>query len=116
MSKSLSIKKLKFVFIAFVVFLFFAANLTPINLLLPHSGPYFYVSDNGKFASYERGKAREPYASLLNWFAQYKKQTNKQDLILHRRFHRHWWQVWNWVDFMTHPRWDMPYAESDENS
>jgi len=49
-------------------------------------------------------------------FEAYKTETNQPNLVLHRRFYRKWWQIWNWVDFFTERRWDYPYAERDEDT
>lgn len=99
-----------------VVLLFLITNLTYLNVYLPHSYPYRYCADQCRFEDQELGKGRDPLGRVEVNFLDYRAQTNNYQAVLHRRFPREWWQIWNWVDFLTHKRWSYPYAETDEET
>lgn len=99
-----------------IVLLFLASNLTYLNVYLPHSYPYRYCADQCRFEDRELGKGHDPLGRVEVNFLDYRARTNNYQAVLHRRFYRKWWQIWNWVDFLTHKRWSYPYAETDEES
>lgn len=111
-----NIKKSSAFLAVFLLALFLVVNLSIINLKFPHSYPYRFCSDKGKFEVLELGKGRDPLGRVQLAFEDYKVRTNKLDLKLYRRFERKWWQVWNWVDFLANKRWCYPYAERDEDT
>ena len=89
------------------------SNFTYLNVYLPQCYPYRFCADKCMFYTIERGKGHDPLGSVEIAFEAYKEETGKKDILLHRRFYRKWWQVWNWYDFLTHRRWSYPYAERD---
>jgi hypothetical protein len=91
-------------------------NFTPLNDFLPQHWPHLYCADKGKFCSLERAKGHNTFGSVILDFERYKKQTNNPNLVLHRRFYRKWWQIWNWANFILDPIWDVTYAERDEDT
>jgi hypothetical protein len=96
--------------------LFFVSNMTILNMYLPHSYPYRFCADKCQFEVYELGKGHDPIGRVQTCFEDYKADHHRNYAVLHRRFSRNWWQVWNWVEFMFHPRWKYPYAERDEDT
>lgn len=104
-----------FLSILFLLFLL-ASNFTYLNVYLPQCYPYRFCSDKCKFEDYELGKGHDPLGRVQFNFEYYKRRTNKPDLVMYRRFHRKWWQLWNWYDFFTHRRWAYPYARRDEDT
>ena len=113
--KKIIINTAKIILVVLVALLVFI-NLTPLRFFFPQTYPHEWCSDGGKFWTMERGKGHDPYGSVIASFEAYKKEVNKPALVLHRRFYRKWWQVWNWYDFLTYPHWKHPYAESNEAS
>jgi hypothetical protein len=99
-----------------VIVLFLIVNLTLVNRFLPGYGPRRYCADKGAFYAHELYKGHDPLYRVILLFDEHKVETNQLDLVLYRRFERKWWQVWNWLDFMFNPRWDIPYAASDEDT
>ncbi|MCC6463198.1 MAG: hypothetical protein IT260_22205 [Saprospiraceae bacterium] len=99
----------------FILF-FLLSNLTIVNDFLPNCTPFKYCSDQCAFQFHELDFKRILLKDVEKSFAQYKVKTNQPDLVLYRRFHRKWWQIWNWVDFLTNPRWSIPYAGRDEDT
>ena len=110
------IKKFLVYFFASIFIAFFLASNTILNNFFPHSYPYRFCSDQCKFDALELGKGHDPLRRVEIGFAEYKILHNKKNLVLHRRFYRKWWQIWNWIDFITHPRWSYPYAENDADT
>jgi hypothetical protein len=96
----------------FLIF-FVISNFTILNEFLPGTWPHRFCSDKGQYQAYELPTKRYALLSVQKNFSEYRYSTNK-DIILYRRFYRRWWQIWNWVDFMTNERWTYPYANSDE--
>ena len=109
-------KPIKYILIVLFLLFFFITNFTYLRFTLPQSGVYRFCSDKCLFEDYELGKGRDPIGSVELSFKKYKIEANKSNLVLHRRFYRRWWQIWNWVDFVTHKRWSYPYAERDEDT
>lgn len=109
-------KKLLYVFGAALIFLFFVTNITLVNLYLPNNWPHRYCSDGCNFETYEMVKGHDPFGRVCQEFENYKSEKNKRNLVLYRRFQIQWWQVWNWLDYLSHPRWRLPYAEVDEDT
>ena len=92
-------------------------NFTIINELLPDVGRMDYASDKGNYRAHEVYTTRAfSFESVMINFEAYKKEQNKPDLILHRRFERNWRYWWDWYDYLSHPRWKLPYAERDEDT
>jgi hypothetical protein len=85
-------------------------------LKLPTTWPHRFCADKGQFWTYQKGKGRNTYGSVLFAFDLYKKDVNKPDLVLHRRFQKEWWQIWNWLEYLFAPYWACPYAATDEES
>ncbi len=96
--------------------LFLVTNLTYLNVYLPHSYPYRFCANQCRFEDYELGKGHNPIGRVQTNFEIYKEETKNYNAVLHRRFYRKWWQIWNWVDFLTHKRWSYPYAQTDEET
>jgi hypothetical protein len=105
----------KFLLILLILFTL-ATNFTILRFFLPQHYPHIYCADKCKFWFPERAKGHDPYGQVIQTFEHYKKETNQPNLVLYRRFYRKWWQVWNWVDFLTLPCFDLPYAERDEDT
>lgn len=91
-------------------------NVSFLRYFLPQTYPHRYCTDKGNFCTIERGKGHDTLGSVYLDFEAYKKETSQPNLVLHRRFYRKWWQIWNWYDFVTADRWDIPFAESDEKT
>ena len=108
--------KFKYVLTVFLLILFFVSNLSILNNFLPNCYPYKFCSDKGRFEDFELPKGHDPLWRVVHNFEIYTIENNKRDLVLHRRFSRKWWQVWNWLDFLFHPRWRYPYASNDEET
>lgn len=107
------------VYIAIVGFLFFfyVSNFTALNVVLPQCSPYRYCSNKCEFEAKELGKGADPVGRVEFLFYKYKiDYGTRDDVVLYRRFHRKWWQIWNWYDFLTNRRWTYPYAETDEET
>lgn len=102
-------------FVLFVIFIL-VSNFTYFNVYLPQCYPYRYCTDKCRFDVNEIGKGHDPFGSVELSFEKYKSDVQNPDLVLHRRFYRKWWQIWNWYDFLTHKRWSYPYAENDEDT
>jgi hypothetical protein len=109
-------KKIIVFFIGFLMIFIIVSNLTFLRYFLPQTYPHKFCADQCKFWTYERATGHNTLGSVEMEFERYKKETKQPMLILHRRFYRHWWQIWNWYDFLASPRWDYPYAEKDEDS
>lgn len=109
-------KVLKYLVLILFLLFFVITNFTYLRFTLPESGIHKFCSNKCEFEDWELGKGHDPLGSVEVSFENYKKRINKPELVLHRRFYRRWWQVWNWYDFLTHPRWKYPYAESDEET
>lgn len=109
-------KVFKWILLPLFLVFFLISNFTILNIFLPHCSPYRYCSDHCNFWTYEKGKGRDPFGDVELGFKNYKSDVQNPDLILHRRFYRKWWQIWNWYDFLTHKRWSYPYAENDEDT
>lgn len=92
-----------------LILFYWIISCTPVNLFLPHCSPYVFCADNNGFCDNELWKGRDPFGSVMIRFESYKNKVQKPDLQLYRCFKRKWWQVWNWPDFLVHPRWDVPY-------
>lgn len=109
-----NIKKKATYFLAILTLVsFLICNLTIVNMFLPHTTvPLIFCADQGRFEAHEFGN-HDPIGSIQNSFEEYKLQANKPDLILYRKFPRDWCQVWNWLEFLFHPRWKYPYAGKD---
>jgi len=102
-------------YLLFLFLLFFLlSNFTPLNMYLPNCYPYRYCADNCQFETYEVAKGIDPFYGVEMGFEKYKKGYPEKKSTLHRRFHRKWWQIWNWYDFLSHRRWRYPYAASDD--
>lgn len=101
----------------FVLFLLIS-NLTYFNRYFPDSWPFRYCSDKCDFQDQELGKGRDPTGRVEANFEKYKTydRNRNKNLVLHRRFKREWWQIWNWYDFLTERRWKYPYAERDADT
>jgi hypothetical protein len=95
---------------------FVISNFTLLNEFLPDTYPHRYCADKGQYCAYELPTKRYAWLSLQQDFSNYRFTKQKMDLLLYRRFHRKWWQIWNWADFLTHERWSYPYAEKDEDT
>ena len=105
------------VFALLILVFLLLSNLTLLRYTFPQSNEaHKFCSDQCKFEYWELMKGKGQFESILVSFESYKIRVNKPDLILHRRFHRRWWQFWNWYDFLTHPRWKYPYADSDKET
>lgn len=104
-----------FLFMIFVIFLIIS-TFTPIRYFLPSTFPHRYCADSCGYWTYEKATFKDRYADVRNGFEAYKTGVNKPHLVLHRRFAMKWWQIWNWFDYATHPRWRLPYAERDEDT
>lgn len=100
----------------FFLIFFVISNFTLLNEFLPDTYPHRFCSDTGQYVDYELPTKRYALLSVQQHFSEYRQQTNKKDITLYRRFHRKWWQIWNWVDFMTNERWSYPYASRDEDT
>lgn len=98
------------------VLLLILVNCSFLRYFFPQTYPHTYCSDKCKFWTLEKGKGRHTLEDVEMSFEAYKTETNQPNLVLHRRFYRKWWQIWNWVDFFTERRWDYPYAERDEDT
>lgn len=109
-------KKLSFFFAAIFALFMALTNFSFLRYYLPQTYPHPYCADKCKFWTIEKATGRNPLASVENSFNTYKVETNQPNLVLHRRFYRKWWQIWNWADFLTHERWSYPYAEKDEDT
>jgi hypothetical protein len=92
---------------------YLAISISPVNWFLPNTHPHRFTADQGKCYIFEFRNGRDPYGRVMAIFDGYKARTNQPNLKLYRNFHRKWWQVWNWLDFITHPRWRLPYVETD---
>ena len=108
-------KVFKYFLILFLLF-FVLTNFTYLRFFLPQSYPHRFCSDQCRFWTYEKAKGHDPVGSVVIDFERYKKETNQPNLVLYRRTPRKWWQIWNYVDFLTHKRWSYPYAETDEET
>ena len=109
-------RKLKYPF--FITFIFSAilTNISFLRYFLPQTYPHTYCSDKCHFWTIERAIGHNTLGSVELAFNKYKIETGQPNLLLYRRFYRKWWQIWNWYDFFTSPRWDYPYAEKDEDT
>ena len=108
--------RLKHILSLLMLLFFVLSNFTILNNFLPQSYPHRYCSDGCRFNTYERAKGHDPVGSVEIEFNNYKNNVGKPDMVLYRRFYRKWWQIWNWVDFLTNRRWNYPYAEKDEDT
>ena len=99
----------------FAIFLIIT-NFTYVHIAFPQSDIYRFCANKCEYEDWELGGGHDPFGSVLDSFEGYKSKTNNNNLVLYRRFQRHWWQVWNWYDYCTHPRWGCPYAEKDEDT
>jgi hypothetical protein len=112
-----NLKKRGLLLLGIVFFaLFLISNLTLVNLYLPNNWPHRYCADKCSFETHEMTKGHNPYGRVLQEFEDYKAEKDKRNLKLYRRFPIKWWQVWNWLDYLSHPRWRLPYAERDEDT
>lgn len=109
-------KKLLITFFTLFLLFFLISNLTIFNMYFPHSDPYRFCAAKCDFEDLELGKGHDPLGRVQDNFEAYKLRTGKNDAVLYRRFDRKWWHIWNWIDFATHPRWNYPYAERDEDT
>jgi hypothetical protein len=110
--------KKKLLYAAGIVFVIFmlVTNFSFLRFFLPQTYPHTWCSDQCRFWTMEKAKGHDPLKSVEMAFDTYKIQANKPNLILHRRFYRKWWQVWNWYDFMSNRCWTYPYSERDEDT
>ncbi len=110
------VKKLLYTFIILLLALILLVNVSFLRFFFPHTYPHRYCADKGNFCTLERGKGHNTLGSVYLDFEAYKQETKQPNLVLHRRFYRKWWQIWNWYDFFTADRWDIPYADRDEDT
>ena len=96
--------KIKIVALFVMLLAFVLTNVTYLNVYIPHSYPYRFCADKCRFDDIELGKGHDPLRRVEINFADYQQYYNKYDINLHRRFPRKWWQIWNWIDFLTHRR------------
>jgi hypothetical protein len=107
---------LKYALFGLFVLFVLLSNFTYLNVFLPNSGPFRYCSNKCDFELAELGKGHDPVGRVESYFEEYQEKMKRPELKLYRRFHRKWWQIWNWHNFLTHRRWKHPYAERDEDT
>ena len=46
---------------------------------------------------------------MLQPFFEAERRAHAPDVVIYRTAEPDWWRVWQWPDFVSHPRWDLPY-------
>jgi len=83
---------------------------------------YFEMGRCYNFSTLHEEYCRVAFEGMApNWeklgtgFEQFRKENpQSQDTVLYRLFKRPPWQVWNWITFFTHPRYQYPYLPPDQ--
>ncbi|MGQ0553481.1 MAG: hypothetical protein ACT4PU_09715 [Planctomycetota bacterium] len=68
-----------------------------------------YASSDGQFDDVEVQAKGRTFEYVVARFVEHKQRSGHGDLILFRSFQRDAWRFWNWYDYLTHPRWELPY-------
>lgn len=88
-------------------------TLLPVFLgLKPFIHVYHYESSDGGYRGFECPEKGRKYGMVQRQFAAYQEECDKSDAVLYRTQQRHFWKVWNWADYLTHPRWDIPFRRA----
>lgn len=75
---------------------------------------FTYKTQHDDFFGYEDGgfvKGEEKdFPNVVEKYSTYKKcHPTTPDTILYRTTPMKSWQFWNWLNYFTHPRWQLPY-------
>jgi hypothetical protein len=89
-------------FSAFVVFLL-VTNLTIAKYYFPRPAVCQYQTSDG-ICFREIPKRKDPYGDIVLAFEEHKSKKPDQVLLLNRCTKRDWTLVWEWFEYLVHPR------------
>jgi hypothetical protein len=111
-------RALKFVVIAITIsfLVVLIGNFTPLQYLLgePIIHVYHYTNDDGSFDEIEVPEKGRDIEMVRNLFEEHCHKAGKTNDTLYRTSSRNLFKFWRWVDYLLHPRWDLPYKKISE--
>ena len=86
-------------------------TLWPYLLLKDPFPSFYYESNDHGFRGRETTKVPGSYHRLRRSFVEYKASKGNTSLQFCRTFHRKPYVFWRWAEYLTEPRYDLPFIE-----
>lgn len=103
-------KKKTMIISVLLILLVLLSNYTPLKTIFKGLPVYDYATEQNEFKSSEIPWKGSKFQKTLNSFEEFKRDNpNSNDTILYRTFKINPLEFWNWHEYMTHPRYKLPY-------
>ncbi|RPD91198.1 hypothetical protein EGM88_14765 [Aureibaculum marinum] len=103
------------VIIGLLILLVVTSNYTSLKTVFKGLPVYNFATEQNKFKSVEIPWKGVKFQNTVNSFEKFEKENlNTNDSILYRTFKINPLKFWNWHEYITHPRYKLPY-KSKEN-
>jgi len=83
------------------------------ELFFQEAGLRCYQTYDGQFRSFECEFKGVHYDHVVSDFDEWKKEHPDQNMTLYRCFQPNLFNVFSLWDYLTHPRWDLPYLNDE---